>query len=41
LGGFRIDGAGREASVDGFSTTSDAYNLLLEIGGLKKNLQNF
>jgi pyruvate, water dikinase len=26
-------------AVDGFSTTSDAYNLLLEGGGLKKRLQ--
>src|SRR5436853_7649841 len=26
-------------SVDGFSTTSDAYHLLLETGGLKKKLQ--
>ncbi|MBA3694824.1 MAG: phosphoenolpyruvate synthase, partial [Acidobacteria bacterium] len=26
-------------AVDGFSTTSDAYHLLLETGGLKKNLQ--
>jgi pyruvate,water dikinase len=26
-------------AVDGFSTTSDAYNLLLETGGLKKKLQ--
>lgn len=26
-------------SVDGFSTTSAAYNLLLETGGLRKNLQ--
>ena len=26
-------------SVDGFSTTSHAYNLLLEIGGLRKKLQ--
>ena len=26
-------------AVDGFSTTSHAYNLLLETGGLRKNLQ--
>ena len=26
-------------AVDGFSTTSDAYHLLLDIGGLRKNLQ--